>query len=60
MNERQNVPSSIYFDATERDSLSARFEREAVVNILKARFSDYSDEASSLTVLTSALVLETL
>jgi len=60
MNERQNDSSSSDFDVTERDTLSTRIEFESIVKILKARFSDYSDDASALTPLSPALELETL
>ena len=59
MNERQDVLFSTNFDESERDSLSSRFEFEAIVNILKERFPNYADDSSSLTLLSPALEPET-
>jgi len=60
MKERQDDLSSPEYDVVERDSLAARFEFEAIVNVLKTRFSDYSDETSILASISPSLDRETL
>jgi len=60
MRKRQNDLISSDFDPTERDSLSARYEFESIVKVLKTRFSDYSNDAPALATLSPALKLGVL
>ena len=60
MNERQKSEPALDLYDSERDSLSARYELDAIVDVLKTRFPSYSDEARSLAFLSPALDFETL
>ncbi len=60
MSANPNDSNLTDFDALERDSFSTRVEYEAIVKILKSRFPDFPESASSLEPLSAALDLETL